>query len=62
MFQLTKKLVFLKGKFKEWNSSHFKNFFLEKGRIQREIEYLNDYVLRNGMNSTSFDRHKSLRS
>lgn len=38
MFQIVKKLSFLKMNIREWNSSHFKNIFHEKQRIQDMIE------------------------
>lgn len=61
MFEIVKKLSFLKKNIREWNSSHFKNIFHEKQRIQDMIECLNMHVLTHGMASHVFDEVKSLK-
>lgn len=38
MFQIVKKLAFLKHKIRSWNVAHFKKIFGEKARIHEEIE------------------------
>ncbi|XP_059073619.1 uncharacterized protein LOC131874319 [Cryptomeria japonica] len=60
MFQLVKKLGFLKSRIKDWNVRHFKNVFGEKARIQGEIEQLNKKIVALGMSSAMYDELKSL--
>lgn len=61
MFQIAKKLSYLKLNIREWNISHFKNIFQEKQRIQDMIESLNTHVLQHGMVPHIFDELKSLK-
>lgn len=60
MFQLVKKLGFLKLRIKDWNVLHFKNIFGKKARIQEEIEQLNERIVASGMSSAMYDKLKLL--
>ncbi|XP_057857209.2 uncharacterized protein LOC131066465 [Cryptomeria japonica] len=62
MFRFAKKLSYLKLEIEKWNVLHFKNIFSEKAKIQEELEALNDRVMIGGMDSTTFQKHKSLNS
>ncbi|XP_059078037.1 uncharacterized protein LOC131876615 [Cryptomeria japonica] len=60
MFQLVKKLGFLKSRIKDWNVMHFKNIFGEKARIQEEIEQLNESIVASGLSLAIYDKLKLL--
>lgn len=60
MFQLVKKLGFLKSRIKDWNVMHFKNIFGEKARIQEEIEQLNENIVASGLSPAIYDKLKLL--
>ncbi|XP_057828531.1 uncharacterized protein LOC131039709 [Cryptomeria japonica] len=60
MFQLVKKLGFLKSRIKDWNVMHFKNIFGEKARIQEEIEQLNESIIASGLSLAIYDKLKLL--
>ncbi|XP_057816396.2 uncharacterized protein LOC131029764 [Cryptomeria japonica] len=62
MFRFVKKLSYLKQEIKKWNVPHLKNIFTEKIKIQEELEALNARVMNYGMDSATFQRHKSLNS
>lgn len=62
MFRFVNKLSYLKQEIKKWNVLHFKNIFTEKIKIQEELEGLNARVMNFGMDSTTFQRDKSLNS
>jgi hypothetical protein len=60
MFQLIKKLNFIKVKIKNWNISHFKNIFKEKSKLRKEIEELNNFMIKHGMDQNPYELEKSL--
>ncbi|XP_059068466.1 uncharacterized protein LOC131858981 [Cryptomeria japonica] len=62
MFQLVKKIRFLKKNIGNWNSLHFKNIFEEKQRTLDMLEVLNRNVLQHGLGGKVLDEIRSLRS
>lgn len=54
MFLFHKKITHIKWKLKEWNNLHFKNIFVDKDRIEKELRALNDIVMEKGMSEVEF--------
>ncbi|XP_057853365.1 uncharacterized protein LOC131063529 [Cryptomeria japonica] len=56
------KLSFMKSKLKEWNASNFQNIFVEKVRVEGELERLNERIIAFGIEDHEFKDEKSLKS
>lgn len=62
MYQLYKKLKFIKVKIKEWNANCFKYIFKEKARVEQELLDLYKIVIKRGMDPSLYDNEKNLKA
>lgn len=60
MFQLCKKLQWLKLNIKEWNTSSFQNIFQAKSQIENKIKDLNVLIIQNGIDQNTYKLQKEL--
>lgn len=57
-FFFLQRMKFIKDKIKLWNVASFKNIFLEKIRIEGELDCLNSLIIVNGMTEVDFLKEK----
>ncbi|XP_057854562.2 uncharacterized protein LOC131064437 [Cryptomeria japonica] len=56
------RFLFLKNKIKDWNKVSFKNAFVEKSRIEDELEEIGNRVMQFGMTNVELELEKKLKS
>jgi hypothetical protein len=62
MFQLYKKLQFLKKKIKFWNKNVFKNVFTQKAKVTKELEDIHSHIIIHGLTPDSFVKQRILQT
>jgi len=60
MFLFMSKLKALKNKLLKWNREHFKNIFKEKHKVEQDLNYLNEEVIKKGMESKIYHKEYKL--
>ncbi|XP_059068633.1 uncharacterized protein LOC131859110 [Cryptomeria japonica] len=61
-FCFVQKMKYLRNKIKIWNVESFKNIFLEKIRVEAELDRLNNLVIEKGMSIEEFKTENSLKA
>lgn len=61
-FQFYMKMQFVKANIKFWNREVFKNIFVEKSYVEKELKDINELIFSNGINPKTFSRKKHLQS
>ncbi|XP_057871702.2 uncharacterized protein LOC131078076 [Cryptomeria japonica] len=61
-FKFVKIIQFLKNKIKDWNKVSFKNVFVEKSRIEDELEEIGNRVMQFGMTNVELELEKKLKT
>lgn len=62
MFQLYMKMQFVKANIKVWNRKVFKNIFVEKKKLEKELKDVNELIFSTGINPKNFLKQKHLQS
>ncbi|XP_057868557.2 uncharacterized protein LOC131075702 [Cryptomeria japonica] len=61
-FKFVKRIQFLKNKIKDWNKMSFKNVFVEKSKIEDELEEIGNRVMRFSMTNVELELEKKLKT
>ncbi|XP_057845074.2 uncharacterized protein LOC131054554 [Cryptomeria japonica] len=60
-FIFFKKLQYIKENMKRWNRKVFKNIFIERDRVELNLENLHSRIIGNGMSEMKFEEEKMLK-
>ena len=61
MLQLSKKLCYMKGMIKEWNTKVFKNVFEQKQDVSEKLEKVNSIIIQKGLSPELYHEQKYLK-
>lgn len=61
-YRFYQKMRFIKTQIKEWNITTFKNIFSQKEIVSKQFHDINEHIIQNGMDSTTFHHQLLLQS